>query len=403
MAATPYTGAKYNSPKGSPNTGTKSTIGEQARTDYYNRKALNDVLDEFRLTQLCSLISQPKHFGTEMVRDRKIRILNDLNDNNQGLDSSGATYAKGNLYGSSKDITTINSKSIAIPEEGGRVNRVGLQRLQQKGSMQEYGVFTEWTANTIDFDSNPSLQGDITTEMMRLAAEVYEDKLSIDLISGAGTQMFTGAATSVATHTGEGAEISLVSYADLKRLQRKLEELKAPKSGKILKGVNLTDTVTLDFLRTVYIGYELQPVLEAMVDEHGERAFIPREKYASQMTPIAGEIGMVAGFRVVIAPRMLKNTGKGADSTNANAGYMATDNKYDVFPMLVVTPEAFSTITFQSSNASAGKFSVKLTKPGVQTEADPYGKRGRMSLQWWYGMMITDPMWLAVIHTVAPV
>ena len=46
---------------------------------------------------------------------------------------------------------------------------------------------------------------------------------------------------------------------------------------------------------------------------------------------------------------------------------------------------------------------MMTTMPGKQTEQDPYGKKGRMSLQWWYGMMITDPMWLAVIKTVAPV
>lgn len=393
---------KYNSPK-SDGSGTASSIGKQARTDYFKRKALDDVLDELRFTQMASTFGMPKHYGTEIKRDRYIRILDDRNVNDQGLDTSGSKYANGNLYGSSKDIDKITAAQPVLGEEGGRVNRVGLTRLQMTATMQEYGMFLEFTANAVDFDSDASLQGRYTTELMRAATEVFEDKLGIDLVNGAGTVHYSGAATSNATITGEGGDISLVTYADLKRIQRKLDELKAPRRGRILKGANLENTTPVDMLRTIYIGYDLQPVIEAMVDEHNRPAFIPREKYASQMMPIAGEIGTVAGFRVIIAPRMCKWAGKGASATGANAGYQVTNSKYDVFPMLVITPEAFTTISFHSSNQSGGKFSLKTTRPGVQTEADPYGKKGRMSLQWWYGMMITDPMWLAVIKTVAPV
>ena len=250
----------------------------------FQRKALVDVLDALRFTQLASTIGMPKHYGQHMKRDRYIRIMDDRNDTNQGLDSSGNAYAKGNLYGSSHDITKITNAQPVLGEEGGRVNRVGLTRLQMSATMEEYGIFMEFTANAKDFDSDPNLQGHYTTELMRAAVEVFEDKLGIDLVNGAGTVHYCGAATSMATLTGEDTgEVSVVSYADLKRVQRKLDELNAPRRGRILKGANLDNTTPVDMLRTIYISYDLQPVLESMKDEHDRPAFIPRERYASQI------------------------------------------------------------------------------------------------------------------------
>ena len=45
-------------------------------------------------------------------------------------------YNYGNLYGSSKDVGTITSKIPALSEFGGRVNRVGMKRIELEGTLR---------------------------------------------------------------------------------------------------------------------------------------------------------------------------------------------------------------------------------------------------------------------------
>ena len=55
-------------------------------------------------------------------------------------DSGTAVPARGNLYGSSKDVGTINDKLPALSETGGRKNRVGHTRIELEGSFEKFGL-----------------------------------------------------------------------------------------------------------------------------------------------------------------------------------------------------------------------------------------------------------------------
>ena len=46
----------------------------------------------------------------------------------------------GNLYGSSKDVGTVSGKLPALSEQGGRVNRVGMKRIELEGSIEKLGL-----------------------------------------------------------------------------------------------------------------------------------------------------------------------------------------------------------------------------------------------------------------------
>ena len=86
----------------------------------------------------------------------------------------------------------------------------------------------------------------------------------------------------------------------------------------------------------------------------------------------------------------------------ANSGYRATGGNYDVFPMLVVGDQAFTTIGFQT-NGKTVKFNIKHAKPG-STESyanDPYGETGFMSIKWYYGFLLLRGERIAMIKTVA--
>jgi N4-gp56 family major capsid protein len=137
-----------------------------------------------------------------------------------------------------------------------------------------------------------------------------------------------------------------------------------------------------------------------MKDLHNNPAFISVEKYADAANTLRGEVGAVDNFRLIVVPEMMKWAGAGADAEGDTANYV-TGDKFDVFPILVVGDESFTTIGFQTDGKSV-KFKITHKKPGEETadRTDPYGETGFMSIKWYYGFMILRPERLALIKTV---
>lgn len=302
----------------------------------------------------------------------------------------------GNMYGSSKDVGAVNGKMPALSETGGRVNRVGFKRKELEGTIEKFGFFDEYTQESLDFDSDADLSQHINREMINGANEMTEDALQIDLLNAAGVVKFAGAATTMRTLVSA----SLVSYGDLMRLSIDLDNNRTPKSTKIITGTRMVDTKTIPAGRVMYIGSELLPTLKAMTDLHSNAAFISVEKYAAGTTTLNGEVGSIDQFRIVVVPEMMKWAGAGGKSTDA-INY-ETNTHYDVFPMLVVGSESFTTIGFQTDGKSV-KFKIYHKAPGegVADRNDPYGETGFMSIKWYYGFMVLRPERIGLIKTVA--
>lgn len=404
----------YNSPTVNV-AGNQSTVGPQFNTHYWDRKSLIDEAEEMYFSPLADVRSMPKHYGKELKVFYYVPLLDDLNVNDQGIDAAGATIADGNLYGGSRDVGSITSKMPTLTENGGRVNRVGFTRLERSGTIQEYGFFMEWTEDSMMFDTDSELYGHLSREMLRGANEITEDLLQADLLAAADVKVFTGAATSVATMTGEAAtaaDDSLITLADLKRLSITLDDNRTPKKTTIIKGSTMTDTKTISAARIAYIGSELQMYLTDLVDAHGNPAFVPVEKYADAATIMNGEIGAIpqAHLRIVVVPQMMYWAGVGAAATGTNRGYQVTDNggdKYDVAPLLVVGDQAFATIGLQGMGGKNNKqkFRIIVKKPGEKTadRNDPYGKIGFSSVKFFYGFIKLRGERMAVAYSVIPV
>ena len=502
---------------------TESTIGNQVRTDYYQKKALIDLVKEQYFGQLADVTAMPKNMGKTIKRLHYMPMLDDLNLNDQGIDASAvaltileytvrapntinspaivepdavfaaahsdedivwcvatsswvlltantvATYdstsaggstgtvktdanikayieaetlgvtatvvndsitvdsqnmrfateaaativtgiiagsfaeqCAGNLYGSSKDIGYISSKLPALSETGGRVNRVGFKRVILTGTIEKFGFFDEYTQESLDFDSDAELSMHINREMLRGANEITEDALQIDLLNGAGTIQYAGVATSNATMTGVTATgVSEVDYDDLMTLSITLDNNRTPKMTKVITGSRMIDTKVINAARIMFIGSEMQPTIEKMTDHFSAQAFIPVAQYADAGTLLNGEIGTVGSFRIVVVPEMMHWSGVGA-LEGTNAGYRVTNGRYDVYPMLVVGAESFTTIGFQTDGKTT-KFTIYHKKPGegVADKTDPYGETGFMSIKWYYGSMILRSERLALMKSVA--
>ncbi|AEJ81604.1 major head protein [Erwinia phage vB_EamP-S6] len=394
-------GMLYNDPNTTPS-GIDAPDGKQMNTFFWWKKALIEARKDQYFMPLADVVSMPKNYGKEIRVYHYIPLLDDRNVNDQGIDAAGATIVNGNLYGSSKDIGTIVGKIPTLTETGGRVNRVGFSRISRVGRIQKFGFFTEFSQESLDFDSDSELFSHISTELMNGAVQLTEAVLQKDLLAGAGTIVYTGAATQDSEITGEGATPSVVDYDDLMRLSITLDENRTPKQTKVITGSRMIDTRTISAGRVLYIGSELIPLIRKLVDPFGNAAFVPVHQYADAGTILNGEIGTVDQFRLVVVPEMLHWAGAGA-TVGTNPGYRETNGKYDIYPMLCVGAESFTTIGFQTDGKTL-KFKVTTKMPGEATadRNDPYGEMGFSSIKWYYGTLILRPERLALVKTVAP-
>ena len=318
----------------------------------------------------------------------------------------------GNLYGSSRDVGTITSKIPALSETGGRVNRVGMTRIELEGTLEKFGFFEEYTRDSLDFDSDADLLMHITNECVKAANEITEDQLQIDLLNAAGVVRFAGDATSVATLNGSTAVANaedVVVYDDLIKLAIELDNNRCPKNTKLITGSRMTDTKVVNAARYAYCGSELQPALMRMTDYHGNQAFIPVAQYGAAATLARGEFGAVGDFRFIVVPEMAYWEGAGAavgdltDEVCAHSSASDGSAAVNVYPILVVGDGSFTTVGFQTDGKST-KFSIKHAKPGSDISYgrdDPYGETGFYSIKWFYGFMLLRPERIAVLKTVA--
>ena len=407
----------YNSPIDGQKSSIDGNGSDQMNTFLYLRGALIETKKEQYFLPLASTIGMPKHMGKTVQVYEYVPLLDDKNVNDQGIDANGVKIVNGNLYGSSKDVGTITGKLPVLSENGGRVNRVGFTRLMRSGSIHKFGFFTEFTNESLVFDSDDGLMKHLSRELLNGANEITEDVLQKDLLAAAGTIIYAGAATADSEISGEetpasgGAPAipaSLVSYKNLMRLDKILNDNRTPRQTKIIAGSRLTDTKVIGSGRVMYIGSDLVSVVRGMTDLFGKPAFISVQHYADAGTLLTGEIGSVDAFRIVVVPEMQKWAGAGKEATAANPGYQTTTvsnvERYDVFPMLVVGAESFSTIGFQT-DGEVFKFDILTKMPGKETadRNDPYGETGFSSIKWYYGFLAKRTERLALVKTVAPI
>jgi len=235
----------------------------------------------------------------------------------------------------------------------------------------------------------------INREMLNGANEITEDMLQIDLLNAAGVIRYADAATSKATVS------NIIGYDALMRLSIDLDNNRCPKNTKIITGSRMVDTRTIDSARYMYCGTELIPTLRDMKDNHGNPALILTQQYGSAGNLATGEYGSIDQFRIIIVPEMMSWAGAGAASTATDPIY-ETGGVADVFPMLVVGSESFTTIGFQTDGKTV-KFKITHKRPGkeIANRDDPYGEIGFMSIKWYYGFMLLRPEHIALVMTAA--
>jgi N4-gp56 family major capsid protein len=103
----------YNDPAG----GTASDVGGQIRTDLYDRKALVEAAPQMFFGQMASVKNMPKNMGKTIKLFHYLPILDDRNQNDQGIDAEGASTAA--AWTNNVSYATYVTKLVAPAAEGG--------------------------------------------------------------------------------------------------------------------------------------------------------------------------------------------------------------------------------------------------------------------------------------------
>lgn len=404
----------YNAPIDGQKSSIDGAGSDQMNMFYWLKKAIITARKEQFFMPLANVTNMPKNYGKTMKVYEYVPLLDDRNINDQGIDANGITTVNGNLYGSSRDIGLITSRLPTLTENGGRVNRVGFTRLQREGSIHKFGFFTEFTQEALDFDSDDGLKDHLSTELVNGAVQLTEAVLQKDLLAATGVILYAGAATSDDEITGETAgtgsslvPASIVTYSNIMRLDQILTDNRTPTSTTIITGSRFIDTKVIGATRVMYVGSELIPLLKGMKDLFDNKAFIEVQHYADAGTLMNGEVGSIDKFRIIQVPEMLHWDAAGAEVTT-NPGFRTANDstgteRYNVYPMLVVGDDSFTTIGFQT-NGKTVNFTIMTKMPGKETadRNDPFGETGFSSIKWYYGILVKRPERLAQIKTVAP-
>ena len=385
---------------GSGNTTDTGSIKKQLINDYWIRESMIEAAKTQTFAKLGTQRNLAPNNGKFLKQYVWMPLLDDRNINDQGIDANGVYYANGNMYGSSKDISTISGKLPVIGENGGRYNRVGFTRNVIEGTIHELGYFFEITEDAMQFDSQSDLLQHMHREAMRGASEIVEDVMQLELINGAGIDYYCGGATSNNTMTNNGTTPCELTYKDLLKLRQTLVDNKVPKTYKMFTGSQNTDTRTVAGGWTIYCQPELRQTLMTMTDLFNQPAFIPVEKYAAGGNIVEGEIGRILEFRFVEVQEMLRWDSAGAAISNNDETYINDGSKYTVFPLLIIGEDSFVNINFRGGKNNY-RIYQQMPGQGAASADDPFGKHGWWSIQWWYGTMITRPDRLICIHTLA--
>ena len=213
-------------------------------------------------------------------------------------------------------------------------------------------------------------------------------------------RVFAGDATRI-DEVGAG---DIISYADLRMMDKSLKDARCPISTKIIDGSTKYGKKTIGKARYCYVGQEALPTLEDM-QHAGKSVWIPVEQYAYSNMIAQGEIGKIGNFRFIEVEDGFPNySGQGAlvndgnDDVDSGNRYTSTgadgQERYDVFPFLFVGSGSFATVGFEGDVAR-----VTTVMPKADAHNDVFGKKGAVSISWYYGIMFLRPEWIRQIAT----
>jgi N4-gp56 family major capsid protein len=426
-------------------------IDEQYNDRFWSKGAKREASRKRTFTQLGDRLTQPKHWGNEIVKERQLPILHELNRLDGGIDASTATlvlntfYAydttgalvgtfdskdyttiagttateaelragavlaesaattassggkvqngAGSLYMGDSDISVITGTFPSLTEEGGNVNGVNTKSITVRGNVNEFGHHLKFTQKSIDMDSRTGILAQKSKALGELKGDVYEKQIEFDLVSASElNRTFGGAHLSTTTldQTGE------LTYEDLRAIEQELKRLRVPRDTKLISGTTKIGTTPVPKAFYAFVPEELSPSLEDMQNSRGENVWEDVSKYSAGGPTAEDEIGRIGRMRFIEVNSMLRYKGVGATDTGSGVGdvtgYYASTPAGGGTEKFDVFPVLFvGSDSFATVGFEGDSARIKTAMPKADAHIDPFGKNGSMSIAWYYGSLIYRP------------
>lgn len=290
-----------------------------------------------------------------------------------------------------------------IPETGGQMNEVGGSTKLVSAKVTKHGANSKYTVLSNKLDSRLKLIGKTIKDLGRFRKEAQESQARASVIAASETNRLLASTTAVAPAELDGADV--LTYEVFEAWEQDIQNAEIPLQTMIVSGSTKIDTKVVDGAYLVYIAKEVVPTLRKILKpgNTGESAWIPAAQYkygmSNEFDGLDGEVGSLEGlpFRFVVVQDMPTYKGQGevvgdvADAGSATAQAMAykTGANYDVFPLVVVGDDAYTTLSYGWGNVMSEH--VKPTRSINGTGTDIYATQGAIVTEWSYGFLVYRP------------
>lgn len=374
--------------------GTNSTAGANTILHFYDKAGIKSA----NRVDVYAQFASRKDMPTKMGKTFKISKFLHMYDRNQATDGDFA--ARGYMTSRDLDTVTASLNASTLAEGVSGVNKRSLNKVTFSTDFARYGEMIDYS-DEVELFSEDAIQVRYREELGEMANARFEDLIQLDMLSTA-TKMYAGSATSMATLgtaiavNGSTDAAWQVSYDLITRSVRKLVRNRAKKVTSMITGDTKVDTKTVDAAFYAIVGADVKADLGNLtrIGKGGieEFVFIPVSKYAAAGTLVQGEVGAMHEVRFIEAESAVVEYKKGADvpagyvGALSYTGVIGTDAKFDVFPILFPTQDAFATIGLKGQDKI--KFNSKA--PSDIDSGNTYGTVGFFSYNFWYAGLILE-------------
>lgn len=437
---------------------TSSSINEQFNEKFVTTAVAEMAPRKKLFTQRSNMVSMPKNYGDEIWKEVRLPILHRENMVDANIDASTATVIQNMFFaydsagtlvatydveasvidGTYTDMTAARTAILAaattaagvggkvkmnagyilgghasyaastnaipvLPEDGGVIGLLNSSSKMVKAKMTFHAIGLKYTVRSASLDSRKGLIAQKIKDLSQATHDLKEMQVQNSIIAASEVNRIICSTTN--TSIGTMTASDLLTYAALNEFEQELLANDVPMDTEILEGTTMVDTKVIEDGWVIYCNREMMPSIRKVVGPDGETlAFIPKSQYAAGTTLMDGEFGAIGSFRFVVHPDLQAYRGAGAvvstdtftATGDSKTNRYATGGRYDVFPLIVVGSDSFSTVGFTDKDIIA-----RHIPPTADVHNDMHAQVGGVASSWSYGFLNYRPERIRQLACVA--
>jgi N4-gp56 family major capsid protein len=333
-----------------------------------------------------------------------------------GIAAGTIRSGAGNIVGGDAAFAVASGSIPELPEEGGVVNLLNSSSKLVTAPVTFHGIGHKYTVRSVELDSRKGQVAQKIKDLSRATHELKEIQVMNAVI--AATEANRMCASMTACSIGGMKAPDILTYDALTAFEMELLRNDVPLETTLISGTTKIDTRTVEDGYVALINRELVPTLRKLKGPDGVTlAFKEKSTYAAGTELLDGEVGAVGSFRFVVVPDLQKYAGAGAEAVpyaddeaaqadgyaNKAEGDKAVANAhksggyYDVFPIIVIGDDSFSTVGFTDKNVTA-----RHIPPVADVYNDMHAQVGGVASSWTFGFLNYRPERLRQLIVTAP-